>query len=165
MKMSILLAVIILGAAPPARSQVTPPAREAARIDRSIFGLGISAGVASGFGLSFRQHMPGELSYQLIGGIIKTDIRTHYNLGGELQFDLRRGQSSRFFAEGAMGYFYSGESGHNDLEGPLRMGAGIGGEWSNGAQPLAVTLEILFTYFSDGTVLPLPQASLHYYFF
>jgi hypothetical protein len=41
---------------------------------------------------------------------------------------------------------------------------GIGGElpMSSGFH---VTGELLFTYFSDGTILPLPSAGFHYYFY
>jgi len=145
-------------------SQVAIPSEGSPKIQRSLFGVGISAGMGSGFGLSFRHHLPGQFSYQIVGGIIKVDRRLHYNLGCELQLDLDRSESTRFFACGATGYFYSGETGHNDLAGPWRTGLGIGGEWSN-IRPFNLSAELLFTYFSDGTVLPLPQVAVHYYFF
>ena len=146
------------------QGQVRKPTDASKEFDRSIFGMGLSAGVASGFGLSFRQHLPGEVSYQIVGGIIKADRKLYYNFGTELQYDLARGESTRFFAAGALGYFYSGENGSNDLSGPARLGAGIGIE-SAGMQSLSLSLELLFTYFSDGSVLPLPQLAAHYYFF
>jgi len=145
-------------------AQVVSPDQESKTIDRSIYGLGFSAGVASGFGLSFRHHLPGEVSYQLVGGVIKVDRVVSYNVGGEFQYDFIRGESARFFGASALGIFYNGKSGHNDLRGPLRFGLGIGGEFSKGS-PLHATAELLFTYFSNGDVLPLPQIGIHYYFF
>ena len=46
---------------------------------------------------------------------------------------------------------------------PTRGGVGIGGEWvmSGGLHFLA---EGMFTFFSDGTILPLPQVGIYYYF-
>jgi hypothetical protein len=145
-------------------AQVVSPDQESNVIDRSIYGLGLSAGVASGFGLSFRHHLPGDVSYQLVGGVIKADRVVSYNIGGEFQYDFIRSESTRFFGASALGVFYNGKSGHNDLRGPVRFGLGVGGEYSKGS-PLHVSAELLFTYFSNGDVLPLPQLALHYYFF
>jgi len=148
----------------PITAQVVSPDRETKTIDQSIFGLGFSAGVASGFGLSFRHHLPGDVSYQVVGGVIKADREVLYNIGGEFQYDFIRGESIRFFGGSALGVFYKGKSGHNDLRAPLRFGLGVGCEYSHGS-PLHISSELLFTYFSNGDVLPLPQISLHYYFF
>lgn len=147
-----------------ARTQVVVESQASKQVKQSIFGLGLSAGVASGFGLSFRHHLPGSMSYQIVGGIIKVDRKTHYNIGSELQFDIVHGERSRFFGGGAMGYFFSGENGTNDLSGPMRIGVGFGWEWM-ALESMHVSGELLFTYFSDGTVFPLPQVSAHYYFF
>lgn len=147
-----------------AGAQVSIENQESKQVQQSIYGLGFSAGFASGFGLSFRHHPPGLFSYQIIGGIVKVDRNTDYNIGGELQFDIMRGDRVRFFADGATGYFYSGDNGKNNLAGPYRVGIGFGWEWLH-FDPMNFTGEILFTYFSDGTVLPLPQLSAHYYFF
>jgi hypothetical protein len=129
-----------------------------------VYGLGLALGAASGVGLSFRQHFPGYVSYSLIGGIIKVDNETSYDFGGELQYDFIRGQWVRFFAAAAAGYYYTGGKRGNDLEAPGRIGMGIGGE-----VPVQggfhVSGELLFTFFSDGNVLPLPQVSIHYYFY
>ncbi len=162
--MKIFLLSLVLLATPVARSQVAAGGQPGRDVRQSIYGLGLSAGVASGFGLSFRHHLPGTISYQIVGGIIKLDRKTHYNIGSELQFDVARGISSRFFADVAVGYFYSGEDGVNDLSGPFRIGAGLGWEWMAG-DAMNLSAEILFTSFSDGTVLPLPQLAAHYYFF
>lgn len=144
-------------------SQVTEPHQNMESIDRSIFGVGVSAGVASGFGLSFRHHLPGDFSYQIIGGVIKADDQTMMNVGSELQYDFVRGETTRFFGAGALGYFYRGKN-NNELSAPIRFSAGVGGEFEN-LNPLYLSAELLFTFFSDGTILPLPQVALHYYFF
>lgn len=130
----------------------------------NVFGLGFAAGPATGLGLSFRHHLPSQLSYQVIGGIIKATDRLYYSFGGELQYDLSRNQDVRFYAAGGASCFYSGEHGHNDMDAPGRCGIGIGAETSM-RSGFNINGEILFTYFSDGVVLPLPQIGIHYYFF
>jgi hypothetical protein len=130
----------------------------------NVFGLGLAAGAASGAGLSFRHHLPSVASYQITGGIIKANDRLSYSLGAELQFDLARGPVSRFFVGGGAAYFYSGSSSHNEMLGPARLGFGIGGEYASEAG-LHVIGDLMFTYFSDGTVLPLPQIGVYYYFY
>lgn len=144
-------------------AQVAEPAQTTESIERSVFGLGLAGGVASGFGLSFRHHLPGDFSYQIIGGVIKADNRTLLNVGSELQYDFVRGESTRFYGAGALGYFYRGRS-SNELDAPIRFGLGIGGEFRK-IEPFNVGGELLFTFFNDGTILPLPQISVHYYFF
>ena len=132
--------------------------------DRSVYGLGLAAGCVSGFGLSFRHHLPSVLSYQLVGGIIKADSKLNYNVCGEMQGDIMRGETTRFYGCGGLGYFFSGESGNNELDGPLRFGLGIGVEKGR-VESFSLSAELLFTYFTDGTVLPLPQIAAHYYFY
>jgi hypothetical protein len=145
-------------------AQVVMPHREGAEdLQRSVYGLGFAFGPASGLGLSFRHHLPTTVSYQINGGIIKVDDRMSYSIGGEVQMDLSRNKDVRFFAAAGCSYFYSGKSSHNDMKGPGRLGAGLGGEFFAGSG-VHTTLELLFTYFNDGTVLPLPQIGFHYYF-
>jgi hypothetical protein len=164
MKASLLLMVALTLAAGPLGAQVVMPDRDAAQdLPRNVFGLGFAGGPATGIGLSFRHHLPSILSYQIVGGIIKVDDRMSYSVGGEVQVDLSRSRNVRFFAAAGGSHFYTGKSGHNDMEGPTRMGAGLGGEAYAGPG-FHATLELLFTYFSDGTVLPLPQFAIHYYF-
>jgi hypothetical protein len=148
-----------------ADSQVIMPDRgREPGLSANVFGLGLAAGAASGLGLSFRHHLPSVASYQLTGGIIKVNDRLSYSIGAEVQFDLARGPVSRFFVGGGAGYYYSGTSSHNEMVGPARLGVGIGGEYAGGAG-LHVSGDLMFTYFSDGTVLPLPQIGLFYYFY
>lgn len=134
------------------------------QIHQNVFGLGLAGGAMSGVGLSFRHHLPSEISYQIVGGIIKVDQRLSYSIGTEIQFDLVRSALTRFYAGGGAGYYYSGSSSHNDMDGPGRLGIGIGGEYASGPN-LNIGAELMFTYFSDGTVLPLPQIGIHYYFY
>jgi hypothetical protein len=147
-----------------ARAQVVMPERgAAAELDRNVFGLGFAGGAATGVGLSFRHHLPSIMSYQINGGIIKVDNAMSYSIGMELQGDLARTRVARFFAVGGVSYFYTGRTSHNDMDGPGRLGFGLGGEVYAGTG-VHCTVELLFTCFSDGTVLPLPQIGFHYYF-
>jgi hypothetical protein len=132
-------------------------------LTKQVYGLGVSAGWASGIGLSFRSHLPSNVSVQGVFGIIKTSDNLSMSIGGELQYDLVRNNMTRFFAGSAVSYFYDGIS-RNELSAPYRFGVGIGGEfYVQGG--LHVTLEGMFTIFSDGRVIPLPQIAAHYYFF
>jgi hypothetical protein len=146
-------------------SQVVLPDRGGSSgLRDNVFGLGLAAGSATGVGLSFRHHLPSVFSYQITGGIIKVDDRLSYSIGFEGHADLARSGQGRFFVGGGVGYYYSGRSGRNELSGPARIGAGIGGEIHMGSG-LHCSGELLFTYFSDGNVLPLPQVALFYYFY
>lgn len=160
----VCLAIGLLLMAGAAHAQVVMPRQEGAtELRRNVFGLGFFGGPATGVGLSFRHHLPSTLSYQINGGIIKVDERMSYSVGAEVQVDLSRSQTVRFFAAGGAAYFYSGTSSHNDMDGPARFGIGLGGEFHAGSG-IHTTLELLFTAFNDGTVLPLPQLGFHYYF-
>ncbi len=132
-------------------------------LTKQVYGLGLSAGWASGVGLSFRSHLPSNVSVQGVFGIIKTSDILSMCIGGELQYDLVRNNTTRFFVGSAASYFYDGKN-RNEVSAPYRFGAGIGGEfYVQGA--LHVTVEGMFTIFSDGRVIPLPQIAAHYYFF
>ena len=132
-------------------------------LTRQVYGLGVSAGWASGVGLSFRSHLPSNVSVQGVFGIIRTSDNLSMSVGGELQYDLVRNKTTRFFVGSAFSYFYDGIN-RNEVSAPYRFGAGIGGEfYVQGA--LHITLEGMFTIFSDGRVIPLPQIAAHYYFF
>jgi hypothetical protein len=159
----VLASCIVLLAASAAGQVVTPDRGSAGSMRESVFGLGFAAGPASGLGLSFRHHLPSILSYEINGGVIKVDDRMLYDIGAELQLDLSRSGSTRFFAAGAFSYFYAGSANHNEMSAPERVGLGLGGEMHSSAG-FHVTLELLFTYFADATVLPLPQFGVHYYF-
>ena len=128
----------------------------------NIYGLGISGGAASGLGVSFRAHFPSLLSVQLVGGIVKSSAVLSSSIGAQVQYDLVRGRSTRFFGGLGTSYYYSGD-GSNNLQGPFRFGLGVGGEFLI-QQSLSATVAGMFTYFSDGVIVPLPELSIHYYF-
>jgi hypothetical protein len=132
-------------------------------LSKPVYGLGISAGWASGVGLSFRSHLPSKSSLQGVFGIMKTSDKLFLCIGGEYQYDLVRNISTRFFAVTAISYFHNGVSA-NEVSGPFRFGAGIGGEFQV-QEAFHVSLEGVFVFFSDGRVIPLPQIAAHYYFF
>jgi hypothetical protein len=162
----VLLAVfafpgVFVGAA--SAQVVSPDADPVTAPHQNIFAMGLFAGPASGVGLSFRHHLPSALSYQITGGIVKSDDRLSYSFGLELQFDIKRTTATRFYVAAGTSYFYSGKPEQNEMAGPGRLGAGIGGELHAGSG-FHVMVDLLFTYFSDGTVLPLPQVGAHYYF-
>jgi hypothetical protein len=159
------LVLVMLVLAGIAHAQVVLPTGGNGRdLRQTVFGLGLFGGPAGGLGLSFRHHLPSAFSYQVTGGIIKVDDKLSYDFGFEGQYDLVRGGNGRFFAGAAASYFYSGRSGTNQMKGPGRVGLGVGGEIAAGLG-FHATGELMFTYFTDGTVLPLPQLGLYYYFF
>ena len=162
---SILIVVLILLSSG-THAQVVEPTTSGGEqaLRRSLFGLGIFGGPAGGLGVSFRHHLRSAFSYQVTGGIIKVDDKLNYDIGVEIQYDLDRGSTGRFFAAGAASYFYSGRNGVNEMNGPGRVGLGVGGEAFIG-NGFHATADILFTYFSDSTVLPLPQFGVFYYFY
>ncbi len=137
--------------------------QKAEDFNKSVYGLGFSGGPASGLGISFRDHFPSRISLQLVFGILKDKVNTFVSTGGEIQYDLVRGNSTRFYFGPAFGYFYNG-SDKNTFEAPTRVGIGLGGEF-NIRDALHFSLEGMFVFFSDGSIIPLPQASIHYYFY
>ncbi len=162
--LSLIAAALIMGPSfSKAQVVVSERGRETS-MRTNVFGLGFVGGPATGLGLSFRHHLPSPFSYQLIGGIIKATDRLYYSAGVEFQYDLSRTSVIRFYAAGGMSYFFSGVSGHNDMVAPTRAGIGLGAETETGSG-FHVNGDLLFTYFSDGTVLPLPQIGFHYYFY
>ncbi len=132
-------------------------------LSKPVYGLGLSAGWGSGVGLSFRSHFPSKSSLQAVFGIIKTSDKLLMSVGGEYQYDLVRSNATRFFIVGTIAYFYNG-TGSNEVQGPFRMGAGVGGEF-HVQEALHISVEGVFVFFSDGRVIPLPQIAAHYYFF
>lgn len=148
-----------------ASAQVIMPERNhQAGIDENVFGLGAFGGAATGIGLSFRHHLPSKLSYQIVGGIIKIDNRLSFDIGGEVQYDFLGTASGRFYFAGGAGYYYSGKDGNNAMKAPTRIGLGVGGEFAV-TPGVHTELDLLFTFFNDGTILPLPQLGFHYYFY
>lgn len=157
------LAAMMVFAAASASSQVVMPSGQSTSLRQHVFGLGFFGGASGGLGLSFRHHLPSPLSYQVTGGIIRISEKLRSDIGLEVHYDLARGSGTRFFVAGGYSYYYSGKDGNNEMKAPTRGGLGLGGEWvmSGGLHFLA---EGMFTFFSDGTIFPLPQLGFYYYF-
>ncbi|MDL1894461.1 hypothetical protein FBQ87_16475 [Sphingobacteriales bacterium CHB3] len=160
----IALIVVVLAAYGSSGAQVILPSKQSTSLRENVFGLGFFGGASGGIGLSFRHHLPSPLSYQITGGIIKIDGKLRSDIGAEIHYDLARGSGTRFFVAGGFGYYYSGTDGKNEMKSATRGGFGLGGEWvmSGGLHFLA---EGMFTFFSDGNILPLPQIGFYYYFY
>jgi hypothetical protein len=160
----LLILIFVLIFVSNSTSQVTTTGLSNAEgLKTTVYGLGLAAGWASGLGVSFRAHLPSNSSVQAVFGIIKTSDKLAMCIGGEYQYDLVRGNATRFYIGPALSYFYHG-NGLNEVSGPFRVGAGIGGEFQI-QQSLHIAVEGMFVFFSDGRVIPLPQIAAHYYFF
>ncbi len=154
----------LLGSTAALHAQVIVSERTDMHYERQVFGVGVTVGPIEGAGISFRHHLPAPFSYTLNGGIIKVDQNLHYAVGGDIQYDLARSTNGRYFVLLGIGYYYSGSTSKNEMKGPFRVGLGVGAEFVvNG--PLHVSLQGAFTFFSDGTILPLPHIGIHYYFY
>ena len=135
----------------------------------NVFGVGISASLCSGMGLSFRQHFAAvPLGYQITGGIWKTHDLYTYDAGAEVQYDLSL-STNRLYALGAIGYYYYGNTDQfgintNALDSPLRFGAGIGYEMPY-SRSVGASISLMITVFEpSGDVIPLPSLGFHVYF-
>jgi hypothetical protein len=163
-KIMMLLLAGFLGNISLCFAQVIVSERTDMRYERQVFGIGLTAGPIDGAGISFRHHLPALFSYSVNAGIIKVDQNLHYAIGGDIQYDLARSTNGRYFLLLGIGYYYSGSTSTNEMKGPFRTGLGVGAEFAaNG--PLHVSLMGAFTFFSDGTILPLPQIGILYYFY
>ncbi|MDD8017153.1 MAG: hypothetical protein PHP42_02145 [Bacteroidota bacterium] len=163
-KLLLLLIAMFFISSVPLYSQVEVSRGKSEAFGGDVHGVGFSAGPASGFGVSYRYHTSGKFSVQGIVGVFKPKTTdTFYSFGAELQQDLLRSNTTRFFFDVASSYIYNGSDGNN-YAAPFRAGVGLGGEFLI-QDALHFTLEGLFTYFSDGTILPLPQLAFHYYFY
>ncbi|MDP1675724.1 MAG: hypothetical protein Q8L88_02570 [Bacteroidota bacterium] len=161
---TVLLVVLFVLTITTAKAQVAVSDVKGEAFGRSIHGLGFSGGPASGIGISYRYHTEGKSSLQTVLGIFKPkNTDTFYSFGTEFQQDLTRSRSARFFFGAASSYIYNG-SGSNNYTAPFRFGVGLGGEFLL-QDAVHFSFQGLFTYFSDGTILPLPQLAIHYYFY
>ncbi len=145
-------------------AQVVASSVKGDKFGQGLHGLGFAGGAASGAGISYRYHTQGNESFQAIVGVFKPKTTdTFYSFGTEFQEDLTRSNSARFYVGLAACYVYNG-SDSNRYTAPFRAGIGLGGEFLI-QDALHFTFEGLFTYFSDGSILPLPQLGIHYYFY
>ena len=161
---AVLLIVLFVLAITTVQAQVAVSDVRGDAFGRSIHGLGFSGGPTSGIGISYRYHTSGKTSLQAVLGVFKPkNTDTFYSFGAEYQHDLTRSNSARFFFGAASSYIYNG-SGGNKYDAPFRFGAGLGGEFLI-QDAVHLSFQGLFTYFSDGAILPLPQLAIHYYFY
>ena len=137
--------------------------QKAADLGKNVYGLGLSGGPASGIGISFRNHLPSKISYQIVGGIFKSADQIWASIGGEFQYDLVRGNTTRLFVGPSTSYFHKG-TGDDEYLAPFRFGLGVGGE-INLQNAINISVEGVFVYFSNGEILPMPQIGIHYYFY
>ncbi len=161
--LTILVLFAVVGVSQTFAQVSVASSNKAESFDRSLYGIGFAGGPASGAGVSFRAHFPSKSSVEITAGVLKTKKGTFFSAGGEYQYDLVRGTSTRFFFGPGVGYFYNGK-GKNDFEAPWRAGLGVGGEFKL-QEALHITFEGMFVFFSDGSIIPLPQGGLHYYFY
>ncbi|MDH7514719.1 MAG: hypothetical protein QHI48_02420 [Bacteroidota bacterium] len=131
--------------------------------NNTLWAVGFHLGLLSGIGVSGRFHPPGRFAFQLTaGGIGLKDVVT-FNSGLEVQFDFDTDRRTRFYGYAAAGYYYwEDKAGVQDI-GPFRAGLGVAYEWDISPK-LIFMANLGVTYFSTGTVLPIPQAGLYYYF-
>ena len=145
-------------------------------MQKAHWGVGAQAGLLSGMGVGVRYHPLGRFQVQLAGGAISggEGLAAAVGIEGQLDFDWR--DRSRFYGFVGMGYYTNGEEeltvaagtwepGKEDprLDSPFRAGVGLGYEWDI-SHTLIFSASVAFTYFSEGTFLPLPQAGVYYLF-
>ncbi|MBI2428961.1 MAG: hypothetical protein HYV29_09245 [Ignavibacteriales bacterium] len=163
-RFSSLLVFVLLCSFSQSYSQVAVSSVKGDAFGNGVHGLGFSGGPASGAGISYRYHTEGKSSLQGIVGVFKPkSTDTFYSFGAEFQQDLTRSNSARFFFAVASSYVFNG-TGSNNYSAPFRAGLGVGGEFLL-QDAVHFSFQGLFTYFSDGTILPLPQLAVHYYFY
>ena len=129
----------------------------------NVYGVGLSASLCSGMGISFRQHFAyNPLAYQITGGVWKTQVLAMYDLGAEIQYDLAL-STNRLYALAGAGYYYYGHAAQ-ELASPVRIGLGVGYELTFG-KSIGLSLDLMVTGFEPtGDILPLPSLGLLIYF-
>jgi hypothetical protein len=130
----------------------------------NVFGIGLSASLCSGMGLSFRQHFAyTPLAYQITGGIWKTHDISMYDFGASIQYDLTLSNTYRLYALMGAGYYYYGDS-TNELKSPGRFGLGVGYEIPF-SKSIAISADLMITVFEpEGDILPLPLIGVLVFF-
>jgi hypothetical protein len=162
----ILVAVCLMGANA-AQAQTAATEGEAgvqSVFPTNVFGIGLSASLCSGMGLSFRQHFAyTPLAYQLTGGVWKTHTISMYDFGASIQYDLTLSNTYRLYALMGAGYYYYGDS-TNELKSPGRFGLGVGYEIPF-SKSIAISADIMISLFEpSGDILPLPSIGMLVFF-
>ncbi len=130
------------------------------------WGVGLQAGLLSGYGVGVRFHPQGRWGGQIAGVAFKASDNLISSIGAEVQFDLDVMNWARFYTYAAAGYYSNGKD-DKPLKAPFRAGLGIAYEWVLSGK-LIINVSLAFTYFNvhnaDDDILPLPQAGFYYYF-
>ena len=143
-------------------------------------GVGITAGMASGAGISYQEILPSALGYRVAVLAWKTGDSSFLDIGVSglriLSDDGRR----RVYLVGSMAWWRRSdeetevefddegnlisERVFDDVDDSGALGIGAGVELPLGPG-VAISLEAVFTYWTDsGDLIPAPQASLHWLF-
>ncbi len=160
-----LLAIAMLCVGP-VSAQTTETAVDAgtsAEFNTNVFGVGLSASLCSGMGLTFRHHIAKiPLAYQITGGIWKSGGVTLGDIGAEIQYDLSV-STNRLYAVAGGGY-YPVNFDASDTKSPTRFGVGIGYEQEL-SKSVGLYGNLMITFFQpSGDILPLPSLGLLVFF-
>lgn len=143
-------------------------------------GIGVTAGMASGAGISYQEILPSAFGYRGAAALWKVDDFFFLDAGASGLRVLRDDGDRRIYLVGSLSYWRRtdeetepilddndnviGERVFDDVDDSWSLGFGAGIEVPFGARA-GLSLEALFTYWAEaGDLLPLPQAAIHYHF-
>jgi hypothetical protein len=133
-----------------------------------LYGIGAQAGLLSGSGFLFRTHFPSRVGAQVAFGVIKLGDNTYWDVGGEVQYSFDANVDNHIYGFIGGGYYYAStqdSSSENELDGPGRVGFGVGYEWFvSRSSVLNITLPLTFFLGDKTEILPIPQLAFVYYF-
>lgn len=133
-----------------------------------LYGIGAQAGLLSGSGFLFRTHFPSRVGAQIAFGAIKLGDNTYWDVGGEIQYSFDANIDNHIYGFIGGGYYYAStddSSSDNELDGPGRIGFGVGYEWFvSQSAVLNITLPLTFFLGDKTEILPIPQFAFVYYF-
>src|SRR5437868_320771 len=105
-----LMSLLGIGNATAQTTTTESDAGTSAALSSNVFGIGLSASLCSGMGLTFRHHLANvPLAYQVTGGPWKSGSLLMYDVGAEFQYDLSLSEN-RLYAVLGGGYYYYGDS-------------------------------------------------------
>jgi hypothetical protein len=181
-KAAILFAVSMLAVTTTAFAQTGSMQREDGKTSlvQAVYGMGTNFSLLSGMGFSFKEHFAhSQLSYMVTGYVWKDHSGATYDYGLELQYDIYIKDLTRFYVLAGISQFYNGSrdtqfeptSGQwnmmpetNHLDGPTRLGAGIGFETAiSDALGFYSSLAVV-SFQPSGDLQMLPSAGLMVYF-
>ena len=173
MRSLVVLATLFAWAATPVAAQIPYDT------DRNQ-GIGVAAGAASGTGISYQEILPSAFGYRGAMALWKLGDFFFIDVGASALRVLRDDGERRIYLIGGLAYWRRtdeetedildenmnvvGERVFDDVDDSWSLGAGAGLEFPFGARA-GLSLEAVFTYWAEsGSLLPLPQAALHYHF-